>query len=182
MRISTPSADAHATSGHCARPHAMPAAAASQMEAAVVSPLTASSVCPRIIDPAPRNPMPVTMPWMTREVESEFVPLSSGGGQDEDRGAQRNESNGAEAGRLSSELAVETDDARPREPPPQAAVTRPRIRASPSRYCHTKKKGATKVAPYRFPFSVFLFLFSLQISLFLTNLPAVTLRRRTSRA
>src|SRR5687768_13062027 len=73
-RTSTPNALAVITSGHCARPHAMPDAAATQTDAAVVRPFIESSVGPRTIVPAPRNPIPVTIPWMTRDVESLTLP------------------------------------------------------------------------------------------------------------
>src|SRR5688572_1546193 len=61
-RTSTPRAADTMTRGQRARPHAMPMAEASQIDAAVVRPRTDSSVCPRMIVPAPRNPTPVTIP------------------------------------------------------------------------------------------------------------------------
>jgi hypothetical protein len=51
-----------------------PLAAASHIDAAVVSPRIESSLAPRMIDPAPRKPTPVTMPWMTRDVASVYAP------------------------------------------------------------------------------------------------------------
>ena len=74
------------TSGHCARPQATPVAAASHTEAAVVRPFTLSSACPRMMEPAPRNPTPVMMPWMTREVASRLaVPETPSGAEHEHR-------------------------------------------------------------------------------------------------
>ena len=73
-RTSNPRAQEAPTNGHCANPHAMPVAAASQIDAAVVRPRIDSSLVPRRIDPAPRKPTPVTTPWMTRDVPSVETP------------------------------------------------------------------------------------------------------------
>ena len=45
-----------------------------QTLAAVVSPFTSRSSFNFRIEPAPIKPMPVTIPWMTRDKPSEFIP------------------------------------------------------------------------------------------------------------
>src|SRR5688500_13300115 len=58
-RMSSPKQHEITTTAQSARPHAIPTAAASQIDAAVVSPRTDSSVRPLMMAPAPRNPTPV---------------------------------------------------------------------------------------------------------------------------
>ena len=54
------------TMRHSPAPHVTPMQAVSQAQAAVVSPWTCLPSLVRIITPAPKNPMPVKMPCMTR--------------------------------------------------------------------------------------------------------------------
>ncbi len=62
------------TTRHCPRPHTIPMQAASQVQAALVSPRTLKWRPAWTMTPAPRKPIPVSTPWMTRLTASAPVP------------------------------------------------------------------------------------------------------------
>ncbi len=97
----------------------MPTPAVSQMLAAVVRPWTSIlSLILRMV-PAPRNPMPAMMPWMTR-LEASWDEARGLASEDHDGRAEADEDVRAQACRALDLLAVDAEDGAERRGQAQA--------------------------------------------------------------
>ena len=138
--------------GHAPVPQAAPMQAVNQMDAAVVRPWILPGRWLRKITPAPRNPIPVIIPCMTRLAPATVL-ISRHIGCENNRGrAKRDDSHGSDPGGLAPKIPVE-----PMATPIKVAAKRRNIRTESNQAWSILKKrhGHRSIAKFpKAPFPV----------------------------